>query len=166
MNEWFLLWSTKQQVYTKLLDCLKLRDFQNLFEHPLKSLTPFLIYGMFRNWSGRRWEEKPQNWKSTELAYLSLPFHQLPKRQQAIHFIPSCHFSMLSINRDTTTLTFPFSAWLACSDWTLVRTLWLTSAQENKVNRRSIRRKLFKLERLDFSTLNSCFTYLRTTIPV
>ena len=166
MNEWFLLWSTKQQVYTKLLDCLKFREFQNLFEHPLESLTPFLIYGMFRNWSGRRWEEKPQNWKSTELASLSLPFHQLPQRQQANHTLPSCHSSILSINRDTTTFTFPLSAWLACSDCTLVRTLWLTSAQENTVNRKSSSRKLFKLDRLDFSILNSCFTYLRNTISV
>lgn len=31
INEWCLLWSTKQQVYTKLLDCLKYRDpFSNL----------------------------------------------------------------------------------------------------------------------------------------
>lgn len=119
-----------------------------------RALTPFPIYIMFRNWNGGRRGETPQDWKSTELASLSIHFHQLPKRQQANHFFPCCHFSIQYISRDNTTSTFPFSACFACSDCTLVSTLWLTSARENTVNRKRSRRKLLGFERLDLSILH------------
>lgn len=157
LYEWVIPLMEHETSVHKIAGLPQVQGFSKSLWASIKKSDP-LTYGMFRNWSTRRCEEKPQNWKPTELASLSLPFHQLPKRQQANHSLPSCHFSILFINRDTTTLTFPFSAWLACSDCTLVRTLSLTSAQQNTVNRRSSRRKLFKSERLDFSILNSCFT--------
>lgn len=90
-----------------------------------------------------------QNWillPSTSINFL--------KDSRRITFFPGCHFSILFISRDTTISNFPFPACFACSECTRLRTLWLTSAQENTVNRRSSRRKLLWFERLDFSIFN------------